>query len=102
MTTAPSPPADVRPATAEKSHLEKEGMSFTTEAHYSFCLQKKSAEASYQLATVRKYNTVRKSVRLLFVTTTRLANADRERALPGQETLATENTTTSQLVRCVH
>ncbi|MQL75756.1 hypothetical protein Taro_008139 [Colocasia esculenta] len=32
-TTAPSPPLDVRPAVAEKSHLEKEGMSFATEAH---------------------------------------------------------------------
>ncbi|MQM20205.1 hypothetical protein Taro_053221 [Colocasia esculenta] len=31
-TTAPSPPPDARPAAAEKSHLGKGGMSFTTEA----------------------------------------------------------------------
>ncbi|MQM04540.1 hypothetical protein Taro_037345 [Colocasia esculenta] len=31
-TTAPSPPPGARPAPAEKSHLGKGGMSFTTEA----------------------------------------------------------------------
>ncbi|MQL73013.1 hypothetical protein Taro_005354 [Colocasia esculenta] len=30
--TAPSPPPGAHPVTAEKSHLEKGGMSFTTEA----------------------------------------------------------------------
>ncbi|MQL80902.1 hypothetical protein Taro_013350 [Colocasia esculenta] len=38
------------------------------------------------------------SIRLLVVTTTRIATQI-EKTLPGQETLATENTTTSQLVR---
>ncbi|MQL97152.1 hypothetical protein Taro_029831 [Colocasia esculenta] len=50
---------------------------------------------------VWKYNMVGNSVRLLVVTTTRLATQTGGIS-PGQETLATESTTTSQPVRCVH
>ncbi|MQL83724.1 hypothetical protein Taro_016221 [Colocasia esculenta] len=66
--TAPSPPPNVRPATAGKTHLENRGMSFTTEA------QKCGSEAKAN--TVRKVLSVENSVRLLVVTTTRLVNTD--------------------------
>ncbi|MQL87789.1 hypothetical protein Taro_020337 [Colocasia esculenta] len=49
-------------------------------------------------SAVRKDTTVGNSVRLHVVTTTRLATQI-ERTLPGQETIATEATTTRQPVR---